>query len=56
MEVSVGESVRFAWGAKKQMKEGVVVRVFPKRVHIKVDFNRSKGKIVIRKKHELHPA
>jgi hypothetical protein len=45
--MKVGDKVSFEFAGKK--KEGVVCRLFPKSVHLKVDFERDKGKIVKRK-------
>jgi hypothetical protein len=44
--MNVGERVKFQFGGKE--KEGVVVKIFPKRVYLKVDFPRHPGKIVLR--------
>jgi hypothetical protein len=44
--MNVGERVRFQFGGKE--KEGVVVKVFPKKAYLKVDFPRHPGKIVLR--------
>lgn len=45
--MKVGDKVSFEFAGKK--KEGVVFRLFPKSVHLKVDFEKDKGKIVKRK-------
>ena len=45
--MEVGDKVSFEFAGKK--KEGVVFRLFPKSVHLKVDFERDKEKIVKRK-------
>ncbi len=49
--MNVGETVKFQFGT--QEKEGVVVRIFPKKVYLKVDFPRHPGKIVVRPIAEL---
>lgn len=49
--MKAGDKISFDFAGKK--KEGVVFRVFPKTVHLKVDFARDPGKIVKRKLSEL---
>lgn len=49
--MNVGDRITFHFGGKD--KEGVVVKVFPKTVYLKVDFPRDPGKIVVRKLAEL---
>ncbi len=49
--MNVGETVKFPFGT--QEKEGLVVRIFPKKVYLKVDFPRHPGKIVVRPLAEL---
>ncbi|NIQ00011.1 MAG: hypothetical protein GWM98_26945, partial [Nitrospinaceae bacterium] len=44
--MKVGDKVKFDFAGKK--KEGVVAKLFPNSVHLKVDFERDKGKIVKR--------
>jgi hypothetical protein len=44
--MNVGERVKFQFGG--QEKEGWVVKIFPKKVYLKVDFPRHPGKIVVR--------
>ena len=41
------------FGNKKEEKEGVIVKLFPKTVYLRVDFPHHKGKIVKRKRHQL---
>lgn len=53
MDVKVGQKVKFLFGTKKEKKEGEVVAVFPKTVHLRVDFAKGKGRLVKRKLHEL---
>lgn len=53
MDVKLGQKIKFAFGNRKEKLEGEVVRVFPKTVYLKVDFERGKGRIVRRKLHEL---
>ena len=49
--MNVGERVQFQFGG--QEKEGLVVKIFPKKVYLKVDFPRHPGKIVVRPIAEL---
>jgi hypothetical protein len=49
--MNVGDKVKFLFAGEE--KEGVVVKVFPKKVYLKVDFPRHPGKIVIRSIAEL---
>ena len=49
--MNVGERIKFSFGGKE--KEGVVTRVFPKKVYLKVDFPKHPGKIIIRSLAEL---
>jgi len=44
--MNVGERVKFQFGGKE--KEGVVIKIFPKKVYLKVDFPRHPGKIILR--------
>jgi len=44
--MEVGDRLKFQFGGKE--KEGVVIKVFPKKVYLKVDFPRHPGKVVIR--------
>jgi len=44
--MNVGDRVKFQFGGKE--KEGVVVRIFPKKVYLKVDFPRHPGRMVVR--------
>ncbi len=49
--MNVGDRIKFQFGGKE--KEGVVVKVFPKSVYLKVDFPHHPGKTVVRKLAEL---
>jgi hypothetical protein len=49
--MNVGERVKFQFGGEE--KEGLVVKIFPKKVYLKVDFPRHPGKIVVRPIAEL---
>jgi hypothetical protein len=49
--MEVGDRVKFAFGGKE--KEGMVIKIFPKRVYLKVDFPRHPGKVVVRSMAEL---
>jgi hypothetical protein len=44
--MNVGERVKFQFGGKE--KEGVVIKIFPKKVYLKVDFPRHPGKMILR--------
>ena len=44
--MNVGERVKFQFGGKE--KEEVVIKIFPKKVYLKVDFPRHPGKIILR--------
>lgn len=44
--MNVGDKVKFLFAGEE--KEGVVVKVFPKKVYLQVDFPRHPGKIVVR--------
>jgi hypothetical protein len=50
-KMKVGERIKFPFGGKE--KEGVVVKIFPKKVYLKVDFPKDPGKIVVRTLAEL---
>jgi hypothetical protein len=50
-DMNVGERIKFSFGGKE--KEGVVTRIFPKKVYLKVDFPRHPGKVVVRSVAEL---
>ncbi len=45
--MKVGDTIKFDFAGKK--KEGMVAKLFPNSVHLKVDFERDKGKIIKRK-------
>ena len=49
--MEVGDRVKFLFGGKE--KEGMVVKIFPKKVYLKVDFPRHPGKMVLRSIAEL---
>ena len=49
--MKVGDTLKIDFAGKK--KDGVVVKLFPNSVHLKVDFERDKGKIVKRKLNEV---
>ncbi|MFQ5482892.1 MAG: hypothetical protein ACE5ER_09040 [Nitrospinaceae bacterium] len=51
--MKVGDKVKFDFAGKK--KEGMVVRLFPNSVHMKVDFENHPGKIVKRKLNQMQP-
>ena len=45
--MKVGDNIKFDFAGEK--KSGIVVKLFPNTVHLKVDFEKDKGKIVKRK-------
>ncbi len=45
--MKVGDKIKIDFAGKS--KEGVVYKLFPNTVHLKVDFDKDKGKIVKRK-------
>lgn len=49
--MNIGDRIKFQFG--DQEKEGQVVKIFPKKVYLKVDFPRHPGKIVVRTIAEL---
>jgi hypothetical protein len=49
--MNVGDHVKFQFGGKE--KEGVVFKIFPKKVYLKVDFPHHPGKLVVRSVAEL---
>jgi hypothetical protein len=51
LEMNVGDRIKFSFGGTE--KEGVVVKVFPKKVYLKVDFPKHPGKTVVRSLAEL---
>lgn len=51
--MKVGDTVKFEFAGKK--KQGVVYKLFPNNVYLKVDFEKHKGKIVRRKLNVLKP-
>ncbi len=50
--MNVGERIKFSFG-KGEEKEGVILKIFPKRVYLKADFPNHPGKIVVRRIAEL---
>jgi hypothetical protein len=49
--MEVGDKIKFPFGGKE--KEGVIVKIFPKKVYLKADFARHPGKLVVRTLAEL---
>jgi hypothetical protein len=45
-EMNVGDRIKFPFGGEE--KEGVVIKVFPKKVYLKVDFPKHPGKTIVR--------
>ncbi|OGP84380.1 MAG: hypothetical protein A2Z08_07480 [Deltaproteobacteria bacterium RBG_16_54_11] len=52
-KMEVGDKITFLFG--KGEKEGIVYKIFPKTVYIKVDFPKHKGKIIKRSIAAMHP-
>lgn len=52
--MKVGDTVKFEFAGKK--KQGVVYKLFPNSVYLKMDFERHKGKIVKRKLNVFKPS
>ncbi len=50
--MKVGDTVKIDFAGKK--KEGVVFKLFPNSVHLKMDFDKDKGKVVKRKLSEFN--
>ena len=48
--MKVGDKVQFAFGKKKEMKEGTVIKVYPKNIFLSVDFENHKGKMKVQSK------
>jgi len=44
--MKVGDRIKFSFGGEE--KDGVVAKIFPKKVYLKVDFPKHKGKLIIR--------
>ena len=44
--MNIGDRIKFPFGGEE--KEGVVVKIFPKKVYLKVDFPHHPGKMVVR--------
>jgi len=51
--MEVGDKITLSFG--KGDKEGIVYKIFPKTVYIKVDFTNHKGKIIKRSLAALNP-
>lgn len=49
--MNVGERIKFSFGGEE--KEGTVVKIFPKKVYLQVDFPRHPKKLVVRSIAEL---
>jgi hypothetical protein len=50
--MKVGDTVKIDFAGKK--KDGVVFKLFPNTVHLKMDFDKDKGKVVKRKLNEIN--
>ena len=44
--MKVGDRIQFPFGGKE--KEGIILKIFPKKVYLRVDFTRHPGKTVVR--------
>ena len=51
--MEIGDKITFSFGNGE--KEGVIFKIFPKTVYIKVDFVKHKGKIIKRSIMEVQP-
>ena len=49
--MKVGDRIKFSFGGEE--KEGGIAKVFPKKVYLKADFPKHKGKLIIRSLAEL---
>jgi len=49
--MNVGDRIKFSFGGKE--KEGIITRIFSKKVYLKVDFPKHPGKVVVRSLAEL---
>ncbi|MBI4495972.1 MAG: hypothetical protein HY697_03455 [Deltaproteobacteria bacterium] len=49
--MEIGQRIKFPFAGGE--KEGVVVKVFPKKVYLKADFDRHPGKRIVRSTAEL---
>lgn len=49
--MEVGDKIMFPFGGKE--KEGVVCKIFPKKIYLIADFNNQKGKMIYRKLSDL---
>ena len=52
--MEVGDKITFPFG--KGEMEGIVYKIFPKTIYIKVDFPKHKGKIIKRSIIDMNPA
>jgi hypothetical protein len=50
--MKVGDTVKIDFAGKK--KDGVVFKLFPNTVYLKMDFDKEKGKVVKRKLNEIN--
>jgi len=44
--MNVGDRIKFSFGGKE--KEGTVLKIFPKKVYLRVDFPKHPGKTIVR--------
>ncbi len=51
--MEIGDKIKIKFGKAKEEKDAVVVKLFPKKVYLRVDFPNHKGKIIHRKIHQL---
>ena len=51
--MKVGDTIKFDFAGKK--KQGLVHKLFPNMVYLKVNFEKDKGKIIKRKRNVIEP-
>lgn len=51
--MKVGDKVKFPFGNSKEKKEGVIIKLFEKKVYIRADVGNHKDKIIHRKRYQL---
>ena len=44
--MNIGDRIKFPFGGEE--KEGLVIKVFPKKIYLKVDFPKHPGKTIVR--------
>ncbi len=51
--MKTGDKVKFTFGKDQEEKEGIIIRMFPKNIHVAVDFPNHKERVIHRKMHQL---